>query len=163
MLTASKELADWFEAAVAVHRSPKALANWIMGDVLRVAAESAGDAESDFSSIPMTPQQLGELVAMIEDDTISGKIAKTVFQKMVGTSDSPRSIVEREGLVQVTDEGAIAAVVDRIVAANQEKVAEYRSGKDKLFGFFVGQVIEQSGGRGRAQGRAAAPARQAGS
>ncbi|HYC00689.1 MAG TPA: Asp-tRNA(Asn)/Glu-tRNA(Gln) amidotransferase subunit GatB [Candidatus Limnocylindrales bacterium] len=147
VLTASKELADWFEAAVALHRSPKALSNWIMSDVIRIAAEAAGDAEADYTSLPITPAQLAELVSLIDDGTISGKIAKVVFQKMVGTTDAPRAIVEREGLVQVTDEGAIAGIIDRIIAANPDKVAEYRGGKDKLFGFFVGQVMKESGGK----------------
>jgi aspartyl-tRNA(Asn)/glutamyl-tRNA(Gln) amidotransferase subunit B len=91
--------------------------------------------------------QLAGLVALIDDNTISGKIAKQVFPKMVGTDDSARAIVDREGLVQVTDEGAIVAVIDAVIAANGDKVAEYRSGKDKLFGFFVGQVMKKSQGR----------------
>ena len=141
------ELADWFEAAVAAHPNAKALSNWIMSDVIRIANETAVEGEADYSSLPITPAQLAGLVALIDDGTISGKIAKQVFPKMVGTSDTARAIVDREGLVQVTDEGAIVAVIDAVIAANGDKVAEYRSGKDKLFGFFVGQVMKESQGK----------------
>jgi len=147
VLTASKELADWFEQAVAIHSNPKSLANWVMGDVIRIANESAVEGEADYAKLPLTPAQLAGLVGLIDDNTISGKIAKTVFQKMVGTGDDARTIVDREGLVQVTDEGAIVEVVDRVIAANADKAAEYRSGKDKLFGFFVGQVMKESQGK----------------
>jgi aspartyl-tRNA(Asn)/glutamyl-tRNA(Gln) amidotransferase subunit B len=147
VLTASKELADWFEQAVAIHPNAKSLANWVMGDVIRIANESAVEGEADYSKLSLTPIQLAGLVALIDDDTISGKIAKSVFTKMVGTSDLARTIVDREGLVQVTDEGAIVEVVDRVIAANADKVAEYRSGKDKLFGFFVGQAMKESQGK----------------
>jgi aspartyl-tRNA(Asn)/glutamyl-tRNA(Gln) amidotransferase subunit B len=147
VLTASKELADWFEAAVAAHPNAKSLANWVMSDVIRIANETAVEGEADYSSLPITPTQLAGLVALIDDDTISGKIAKQVFPKMVGTGDTARAIVDREGLVQVTDEGAIVAVIDAVIAANGDKVAEYRSGKDKLFGFFVGQVMKESQGK----------------
>ncbi|MFN2426716.1 MAG: Asp-tRNA(Asn)/Glu-tRNA(Gln) amidotransferase subunit GatB [Candidatus Binatia bacterium] len=147
VLTASKELADWFEQAVAIHPNAKSLANWVMGDVIRIANESAVEGEADYSKLPLTPAQLAGLVALIDDNTISGKIAKTVFPKMVGTGDDARTIVDREGLVQVTDEGAIVEVVERVIAANADKVAEYRSGKDKLFGFFVGQVMKESQGK----------------
>jgi aspartyl-tRNA(Asn)/glutamyl-tRNA(Gln) amidotransferase subunit B len=147
VLTASKELSEYFEAAVRAHRSPKAIANWVMGDVICVANERAVEAEPDFSDLPVAPEHLGRLVALIDDGTISGKIAKSVFARMVEGEGDPRGIVEREGWVQVSDESAIAAVVDRVVAAHGDKVAEYRGGKDKLFGFFVGQVMRESAGR----------------
>jgi aspartyl-tRNA(Asn)/glutamyl-tRNA(Gln) amidotransferase subunit B len=147
VLTASKELADWFEAAVAVHSNPKSLANWIMSDVIRIANETAVEGEADYSKLPITPKQLAGLVALIDDGTISGKIAKNVFPKMIESGDDARAIVDREGLVQVTDEGAIVGVVERVLAANADKVAEFRSGKDKLFGFFVGQVMKESQGK----------------
>jgi aspartyl-tRNA(Asn)/glutamyl-tRNA(Gln) amidotransferase subunit B len=147
VLTASKELADWFEAAVAAHPNAKALSNWIMSDVIRIANEAAVDGEADYTKIPLSPAHLAGLVALIDDGTISGKIAKAVLPKMIESGDDARTVVDREGLVQVTDEGAIVAVVDRVLAANPDKVAEYRSGKDKLFGFFVGQVMKESQGR----------------
>jgi aspartyl-tRNA(Asn)/glutamyl-tRNA(Gln) amidotransferase subunit B len=147
VLTASKELADYFESAVREQPSPKAVANWVMGDIMRIANERAVDAEPDFSDIPVAPARLAALVALIERGTISGKIAKTVFQKLCERDEDPAAIVAREGLVQVTDESAIATVVERILSANAEKVAEYRAGKEKLLGFFVGQVMKESAGK----------------
>jgi aspartyl-tRNA(Asn)/glutamyl-tRNA(Gln) amidotransferase subunit B len=147
VLTASKELADWFEAAVGVHANAKSLSNWIMSDVIRIANETAVEGEADYTKLPIRPSQLAGLVALIDDGTISGKIAKSVFPKMIESGDEARTIVEREGLLQVTDEGAIVAVVERVLAANPDKVAEFRSGKDKLFGFFVGQVMKESQGK----------------
>ncbi len=147
VLTASKELADYFEAAVRARPSPKAIANWVMGDIMRIANERAVDAEPDFTDIPIAPARLAGLVRLIEEGTISGKIAKNVFQKLVERDEDPATIVAREGLVQVTDEGAIAAVITRVLAVNTEKVAEFRAGKEKLLGFFVGQVMKESAGK----------------
>ncbi|MEE8311841.1 MAG: Asp-tRNA(Asn)/Glu-tRNA(Gln) amidotransferase subunit GatB [Candidatus Binatia bacterium] len=151
VLTASKELSEYFEAAVAAHESPKAISNWVMGDIMRVANERAVESEPDFSNLPVSPQNLAGMIALIDDGTISGKIAKTVFDKMVETGDDARTIVEREGLVQVTDEGAIGSMIDDILAANPDKVEEFRGGKDKLRGFFVGQVMKASGGKANPQ------------
>ncbi len=148
VLTASRELADYFERVVAAHDNPKAASNWVMGDVIRIAAEHAPEgSEPDFSEIPVPAEHLGRMIALIDDGTISGKIAKTVFQRMVETGEEPAAIVEREGLVQVTDEAAIAAEVDRVLEANPDKVQEYRGGKEKLLGYFVGQVMKATGGK----------------
>jgi len=147
VLTASKELADYYEQAVRAHDNPKALSNWVMGDVIRILNERADGTEPDYRDIPIAADKLAGMVRLIDDGTISGKIAKTVFTRMVETGDDAGTIVEREGLVQVTDEGAIQAVVDTVLAANQDKVAEFRAGKDKLLGFFVGQVMKESGGK----------------
>lgn len=147
VLTASKELADFFEAAVAEHDNAKAIANWVMSDVIRIANDAADGDEPDFAELPLRPAQLAGLVRLIDDGTISGKIAKAVLPKMVETGDDAATIVEREGLVQVTDTSAIAAMIDDVLAANADKVDEYRGGKDKLFGFFVGQVMKASGGK----------------
>jgi len=151
VLTASKELADYYEQAVGVHDNPKALSNWVMGDIIRVANERAVESEPDFADLPVTSAQLAGLVKLIDDETISGKIAKTVLEKLVESEDDPATIVEREGLVQVTDESAIAAMIDKVIAANEDKAAEYRGGKDKLLGFFVGQVMKDSGGKANPQ------------
>ncbi|MFO0456301.1 MAG: Asp-tRNA(Asn)/Glu-tRNA(Gln) amidotransferase GatCAB subunit B, partial [Alphaproteobacteria bacterium] len=96
---------------------------------------------------PVSAAALGEMIGLIEDNTISGKIAKTVFDKMMESGKPAKQIVEEEGLVQVTDMGAIEAAVDAVIAANADKVTEYRAGKDKLFGFFVGQVMKATGGK----------------
>jgi aspartyl-tRNA(Asn)/glutamyl-tRNA(Gln) amidotransferase subunit B len=95
----------------------------------------------------ITPERLGGLVGLISDGTISGKIAKDVFAVMFETGGDAASIVEEKGLKQVSDSGAIQALIDAVIAENEDKVAEYRAGKDKLFGFFVGQVMKQSGGQ----------------
>jgi aspartyl-tRNA(Asn)/glutamyl-tRNA(Gln) amidotransferase subunit B len=150
VLTASKELSQYYEAAVRTHRNPKAISNWVMTDVIRLADDQAGE-EADFSRLPVSPENVGRLVALIDDGTISGKIAKSVFQKMAAGGEDPRAIVEREGLLQVTDEAAIAAIVDRVVADNPDKVAQYRAGKEKLFGFLVGQVMKESAGKANPQ------------
>ena len=151
VLTASRPLAEFYEAAVAVHANPKAISNWVMGDVIRVANERAADAEADFTDLPVRPEALGRLVALIDGGTISGKIAKTVFERMVESGDDPSTIVEREGLVQESDEGKIAAVIDAILAANPDKVAEFRAGKDKLLGFFVGLAMKETKGKANPQ------------
>ena len=95
----------------------------------------------------MAPQQLGALVGLITDGTISGKIAKDVFADMFDTGKNPADIIEEKGLKQVSDTGAIETMIDDVLAANQDKVAEYKSGKDKLFGFFVGQTMKLSKGQ----------------
>jgi aspartyl-tRNA(Asn)/glutamyl-tRNA(Gln) amidotransferase subunit B len=151
VLTASRALTEFYETAVAAHPNPKALSNWVMGDVIRVANERAVESEPDFASLPIRPESLARLVSLIDGGTISGKIAKTVFERMVETGDDPATIVEHEGLVQETDEGKIAAVVDAILAANPDKVAEFRSGKDKLLGFFVGLVMRETKGKANPQ------------
>jgi len=147
VLTASKELADYFEAALAKHDNPKGVANWVMGDIIRIANKAAVEAEPDFTDLPIAPAHLGRLVRLIDNGTISGKIAKSVFAKMVGHDEDPAAIVRREGLVQESDEGKIGEAIDGILAQHSDKVAEYRGGKDKLLGFFVGQVMKATGGK----------------
>lgn len=142
VIVAEKETADYYEQLVANH-DPKLAANWMTGELFgRLNKLGVTISES-----PITASQLGELLGLIEDNTISGKIAKTVFEKMCDTGKAPKQIVEEEGLVQVTDTGAIDAAIDAVIAANADKVAEYKSGKDKLFGFFVGQVMKATGGK----------------
>jgi aspartyl-tRNA(Asn)/glutamyl-tRNA(Gln) amidotransferase subunit B len=148
VLTARRDVADYFEAAFARLRNAKALSNWVMESVLRIVREKKLDEELRIREWPVTPESLAELVELIENATISGKIAKTVFEEMVATGKGPRAIVAERGLVQVTDEGAIIAAVDRVLAAHADKVSEYRAGKDKLFGFFVGQVMKATEGKG---------------
>ncbi|MFN8599070.1 MAG: Asp-tRNA(Asn)/Glu-tRNA(Gln) amidotransferase subunit GatB [Candidatus Binatia bacterium] len=147
VLTARRDLADYFEAAVAKHRNPKSISNWVMGDVLRLVRERKLDDALVIEDWPVRPEALAAMVALIDDDTISGKIAKTVFEEMVATGDEPAAIVERKGLEQVTDTGAITAAIDAVLAANPDKVAEFRGGKDKLLGFFVGQIMKATGGK----------------
>jgi aspartyl-tRNA(Asn)/glutamyl-tRNA(Gln) amidotransferase subunit B len=96
---------------------------------------------------PVSPQQLGELIDLIADGTISGRLAKDVFAELVVTGADPAVIVEQKGLRQVTDESAIAAAIDAVLAAQPDKVAEYRAGRDKLYGFFVGQIMRATQGK----------------
>jgi aspartyl-tRNA(Asn)/glutamyl-tRNA(Gln) amidotransferase subunit B len=151
VLTASRELAVYYETAVAAHNSPKSISNWVMGDIIRIANERNEQGEPDYTELPVSAENLAAMVRLIDDGTISGKIAKTVFEKMVETGDPPSTIVEREGLVQESDEGKIGEIIDSVLADNADKVDEYRSGKDKLFGFFVGQVMKQTQGKANPQ------------
>ncbi len=142
VLVADQASADFFEA-VAKGRNPKLAANWVMGDFF-AAMNSTGKS---FEDPPVSAQHLGKLIDLIADDTISGRIAKEVFALMLETGKDPAEIVEEKGLKQVTDTGAIEAALDAVLAANADKVAEYRSGKDKLFGFFVGQAMKATQGK----------------
>ncbi|MFN8928756.1 MAG: Asp-tRNA(Asn)/Glu-tRNA(Gln) amidotransferase subunit GatB [Alphaproteobacteria bacterium] len=142
VLTSEKEIADYYEAVAKGHDA-KIAANWVTAELFG-RLNKAGLA---ITQSPVSAAALGEMIGLIEDNTISGKIAKTVFDKMMESGKPAKQIVEEEGLVQVTDMGAIEAAVDAVIAANQDKVSEYRAGKDKLYGFFVGQVMKATGGK----------------
>ncbi|MGE0762893.1 MAG: Asp-tRNA(Asn)/Glu-tRNA(Gln) amidotransferase subunit GatB [Bdellovibrionales bacterium] len=143
VLTAEKEIAEYFEQAAKISNNPKAASNWIMGDLLRELNES----KKQVTDSPITSQALGELVKMIDAKTISGKMAKEVFAEMWKSSKAPAAIVKEKGMSQITDTGAIAKIVDEVLAANPGPVAEYRGGKTKLLGFFVGLVMKASKGQ----------------
>ena len=143
VLTATRELADYFEACTSLGAPPKAASNWIMGEVTR----ALNDTGTTLACCPVTPALLVELIGLIEGGTISGKIAKTVFDGMWKSGRPPKAIVEEQGLVQVSDSGAIESIIDDILAREAGQVAEFRSGKEKLFGFFVGQVMKASKGK----------------
>ena len=147
VLTARKDVADYFEAAVRAHATAKTISNWVMGDVLRLVRERKLDDALVIRDWPLPPAALAGMVRLIDDDTISGKIAKTVFEQMVATGKPAEAIVAEQGLSQMTDSGAIDAAIAAVLAANAAKVAEYRGGKDKLFGFFVGQVMKATAGK----------------
>jgi aspartyl-tRNA(Asn)/glutamyl-tRNA(Gln) amidotransferase subunit B len=142
VLTEERETAAYYEAASA-GQDRKMVANWMSVELFG-ALNRAGISLAD---CPVAPQQLGALVGLITDGTISGKIAKDVFADMFQTSKDPTVIIEEKGLKQVSDTGAIEKMIDDVLAANQDKVAEYKSGKDKLFGFFVGQTMKLSKGQ----------------
>ena len=143
VLVADQETAAFFET-VARGRDAKQAANWMMGDVFAALNRTS----RTIADSPVSAASLGGLIDLIADKTINGRIAKEVFEAMVETGQDPASIVEARGLRQVTDTAAIDAAVDAVLAANPGKVAEYRSGKDKLFGFFVGQVMKAMAGKG---------------
>jgi aspartyl-tRNA(Asn)/glutamyl-tRNA(Gln) amidotransferase subunit B len=142
VLVADQDIADFYET-VAKSRDARLAANWISGDFF-AALNRTGNT---LATSPVSAAALGELIDLITDKTINGRIAKDVFEIMVETGRMPAAIVEEKGLRQVTDTGAIDAAVEQVLAANPDKVAEYKSGKDKLFGFFVGQVMKATGGK----------------
>ncbi|MDP2963304.1 MAG: Asp-tRNA(Asn)/Glu-tRNA(Gln) amidotransferase subunit GatB [Sulfurimicrobium sp.] len=144
VMTASREMADYFEAtAKELGSEAKLAANWIMGD-LSAALNKDG---KDVADSPISSAQLASLLKRIQDNTISGKIAKEVFAAMWNGEGEADAIIEAKGLKQVSDSGAIEKIIDEIIAANPGQVAEYRSGKDRLFGFFVGQAMKASKGK----------------
>jgi len=143
VLTAEQTTADFYES-VAKGRDAKLAANWISGDFFAALNRTGKTIETS----TVSALALGQLLDLIADQTINGRIAKDVFEEMVETGAAPSAIVEAKGLRQVTDTGAIDAAVTAVLAANQDKVAEYKSGKDKLFGFFVGQVMKAMAGKG---------------
>ncbi|MEI6205295.1 MAG: Asp-tRNA(Asn)/Glu-tRNA(Gln) amidotransferase subunit GatB [Desulfuromonadales bacterium] len=143
VLTASRSLAEYFEAGVKEHRNAKMVANWVMGEITR----SLNDSGASIEACPVTPSRLAELLRLIDNGTISGKIAKTVFEEMWQSGKAPQVIVEEQGLVQESDTGKIESIIDEIMTANAGQVEEYRGGKEKVFGFFVGQVMKASKGK----------------
>jgi aspartyl-tRNA(Asn)/glutamyl-tRNA(Gln) amidotransferase subunit B len=144
VLTASRELADYFEAALGVYPQAKKLSNWMMTELMR---ELKGEDSIDIAACPITPQNLGALLNMIDKGTISGKIAKTVFTEMLESGKDAETVVKEKNLVQVSDEGELLAIVAEIIAANPEQAAEYRGGKTKVLGYFVGQLMQRTKGR----------------
>jgi aspartyl-tRNA(Asn)/glutamyl-tRNA(Gln) amidotransferase subunit B len=143
ILTGSKDLADFFEACAARFPQPKKVSNWIMVELLRVLKRD----DKEIDQCPVTPEALADLLKMVDENVISGKIAKTVFEEMYATGKGPELIVEDKGLKQVTDESEIARVIDSVLEAHPNEIEEYRAGKEKLFGFFIGQVMKQTSGK----------------
>lgn len=142
ILVADQATANFYEK-LARGRDAKQAANWMMGDFFAALNKTGRTIENP----PVSGENLGGLLDLIADNTISGRIAKEVFEIMLETGEAPGAIVEKRGLKQVTDTGAIDAAIDAVLAANPDKVAEYRGGKDKLFGFFVGQVMKATQGK----------------
>jgi aspartyl-tRNA(Asn)/glutamyl-tRNA(Gln) amidotransferase subunit B len=144
VLTASRELGDYYEAVVTgAPQDPKLAANWVMGDL--AAALNKENLEVDSGRLPAA--RLAGLLRRISDQTISGKIAKEVFETMWSAGSEADAVIESKGLKQITDSAAIERAIDEVMAKNPAQLADYRSGKDKLFGFFVGQVMKATGGK----------------
>ncbi len=143
VLTGNRELSDYFDLAAKASGDPKAAANWIMGDLLG-ALKADG---KEIADSPVKPDQLGELLKLIASNELSGKLAKQVFPKMFATGESARTIMEREGIKQISDTGAIEKVVDEVIAANPKQVEQYRGGKTTVLNFFVGQVMKATRGQ----------------
>jgi aspartyl-tRNA(Asn)/glutamyl-tRNA(Gln) amidotransferase subunit B len=145
-LVGDRALAEYYDAVCQVHpgdKSGRTIANWMLTELL-----GALNAESkDIGESPMPPATLSELIRLVEDGTISGKIGKEIFEESYKTGETPRAIVERRGVQQISDEAQLWEIVDRVVTANPKQATEYANGKDGLFGFFVGQVMKQTQGR----------------
>ena len=147
VLTQDRRVAAWFERAAKGSPAPKSVANWITSELLRLLGESG----CAIDECRIAPEQLGALVAMIEQGTINGKIGKEVFAEMFASGKDPKAIVEARGLTQVSDESAIAAFVDQALAENPAQVEQYRAGNPKVLQFFVGQVMKLSRGKANPQ------------
>ncbi|MBD2040006.1 Asp-tRNA(Asn)/Glu-tRNA(Gln) amidotransferase subunit GatB [Microcoleus sp. FACHB-672] len=143
VLTEDRQVAEYFEQAVDAGANAKQAANWIMGDIVAyLKTEKLGIAE-----IPLTPASLGELISLIEAGTISGKMAKDLLPELLTNGGSAKELVESKGMSQISDTGALETMIDEVLAANPKELEQYRAGKTKLLGFFVGQVMKQTGGR----------------
>ena len=151
LLTGRKDVADYFEEAVKDHANPKALSNWIVGDLFRVLKERKLDEQLYLACWPLAASNLAQMVQMIDQGKISGKIAKTVFEAMLDSNKGPEQIVSEKGLEQLSDLGSIEAAIDQVLAANPKQIAQYQSGNDKVFGFFVGQIMKATQGKANPQ------------
>jgi aspartyl-tRNA(Asn)/glutamyl-tRNA(Gln) amidotransferase subunit B len=146
VLTSVKQLADYFEETVQKGANPKKAANWITSELLgRIE-----DPEKIYT-FPVKPDGIAELLKLVDNNTISGKIAKTVFKDMIDTGDSPQKIIDEKGLVQVSDSSAIEGIIDIVLANNQQSIDDYKNGKEKAIGFLVGQIMKESKGKANPQ------------
>ncbi len=143
LLTSEKAVAEWFEETVRSGGQPKAVSNWMMGDLMRLLNEENKTIEE----CPLKPSQLADMLKLIDKGTISGKIAKTVFDEMYKTGKDAEAIVKEKGLIQVSDEGAIEKAIDDVIAKSPKEVERFKAGDEKLLGFFVGQVMKAMKGK----------------
>lgn len=143
VLTDDKSVADYFERAIAAGAPAKQAANWVMGDITAYLKNE----KLAIADIPFQPHELAELISLIDAGTISGKIAKDILPELLSAGGSPQKLVESKGLIQISDTGAIESAIDAVLAANPKELEQYRGGKTKLLGFFVGKVMKETGGR----------------
>lgn len=147
VITASRELADFFDQTMQHCKDAKGAANWIQGELLAYLNAN----NMSIKQIPLTPEHLGNMIGLMEAGTISSKIAKTVFQEMITSGKDPQTIVKEKGLEQISDQGAILEIVKKVIAANPKSVEDFQSGKEKAIGFLVGQVMKESRGKANPQ------------
>jgi len=147
VLTSDKDLADYFERTVQEFPHPKQVSNWIMVELLRELKKTA----AGIASCRVTPKALARLLALVDQGAISGKIAKSVFEQMVATGRNPETIIREQGLAQISDEDALIQLAQEILAANPKEVADYKAGKTKVLGFFVGQLMKKTKGQANPQ------------
>ena len=143
ILTSTKAMANYYEECVRLFPEPKAVSNWMMGDLLRELKRD----EKEIDQSLLTPSHLAEMLSMIKEGTISGKIAKDVFEEMYRTGERPPKIVKEKGWVQILDETEIEKAIERAMKANPKQVEDFLKGKEKLFGFFVGEVMKETKGK----------------
>jgi aspartyl-tRNA(Asn)/glutamyl-tRNA(Gln) amidotransferase subunit B len=147
VLTSSKALANYYEACVQQYPKPKVVSNWIMVELLRALNRDGMEVEQS----RVGPDQLAALLKLTDDGTISGTMAKTVFEAMYETGNPATAIVEDKGLRQISDESALSATIDTVLTDHPQEVADYRAGRDKLLGFFMGQVMKVTQGKANPQ------------
>ena len=145
IIVSSKYLSDLFESATKVCNNPKAVSNWIMTDIIRV------QNEEDVEKMPFSPEQLGKLIVLIDKGIISSSIAKKVFEELLENPRDPEEIIKEKGWIQISDEGAIKEVVQKILEANPGSIADYKAGKDRALGFLVGQAMKETKGKANPQ------------
>jgi aspartyl-tRNA(Asn)/glutamyl-tRNA(Gln) amidotransferase subunit B len=143
VITSSKDLADYFERCVELLDRPKMISNWIMGELLRELNNSGTDVRRS----PVTPQQLVDLLTLVERGTISLKAAREIFPEIYRTGKAPEELVRERGLTQVSDDAALLSLIDDVLAKNGGQVEQYKAGKEQVLGFFVGQVMKASRGK----------------
>jgi len=143
ILSSMKRLADFFEKAVSSYPQPRKISAWIINEYMRLIKAD----ETKISSSLLKPEHVGITLKLVEEGKINGSMAKTVLAKVYETGESPQKIIEQEGLSQVSDEGALETLIDKVIAENPKEVERYKAGNDKLLAFFVGQVMKQTGGR----------------
>ncbi len=143
ILTATKAMANYFEECVRLFPDPKTVSNWMMSDLLRALKKDDGEVDQ----CPVTPEHLAGMLSMIKDGTISGKIAKDVFEEMYQTGEMPAKIVKEKGWFQILDTGEIDEAIEKVIRANPKLVEDYQKGKEKVFGFLVGEVMKQTKGK----------------
>lgn len=147
VITEEKSLADYFESTVAVFPDGKRVSNWIMTEVMRVLKDQSGGIEN----FPITPDALAELLKMVDDGAISGKIAKDVFEEMLSSGRAAAQIVASRGLTQISDDSALVSIVDQVIAQNPAQAADYRAGKTRVLAYLVGQAMKLSAGKANPQ------------
>jgi len=143
VLTATRDVGEYFEASVKLFPQPKTVSNWVMGELTR-ELNNTGTA---IGASPVSPERLATLLRMVEQGTVSLKVARDIFPEMYRTGKAPEQIVQEKGLTQVSDEGALSQVIDDVLAKNPAQVAQFKQGKQQVLGFLVGQVMKSSGGK----------------
>ena len=144
VLSARQDISSYFEKILSYGASPKIACNWVIGELTRVMNESG----KSLDEINLSPKHLADLTKFIESGEISNIIAKTIFEEMLSSAKNPAQIIEEKGLKQLSDVGELSQIADKLLALNQHQVEQYRTGKTKVIGFFVGQMMKQTRGKG---------------